>query len=636
MAEPHELQFALTEIDLDAIGLSEMEVGLFGSPLVPTSEAGTGTGKDGREVELRRNESGTLIQWRYTGDAQWRNLVSIAELAGPAGTNGKSAQFRNNGTNIQWRLTGDALWIDLVDLDDITGPRGSDGTDGTDGREVALRLSSGMVQWSYVGSGIWTDLVSVASLAGPPGLPGSDGADGSDGTNGSNGTNGTNGSNGREVQLQKNSTHIQWRYVGDASWINLVALTEITGPPGSGGGSSLPSLVGKALKILAVKADESDVEWITAPTGTGGSGSGGATVDLPNYAPPLASDFPITEVAAGITLAISDTKSGMGFKVGASSAGVHLAMALRPTTSTFAMIGRMRQAAKYQNPWQCGFCVRNSANGRVVSIGNVSLGSSQVVEVDRWTSSTTYSANVYSYGTGVGLHMLPNWFRIVGDGTNITFYVSGNGSDWTQVWTETIATFIGAVDQIGIFNDNESTSELTGVVDWYEDSTLPARRIAVGGGGGGGSASFSGCRVRNSTAASSSMAANVDNLLSWDTEDFDVGGWHSTVTNPSRLTVPSGVNYVEVTGYAWSQANRTGYSVLWLRHYNSSGVEQPLTIGLGARNVSFNAGNFAATPTTGVVAVNAGDYFTLSYQDGDGGNPNIPADQMWFSIRAVG
>lgn len=270
MAEPHELQFALTEIDLDAIGISEMEIGMLGSPLVPTTEGSTGTGKDGREVELRRNESGTLIQWRYSGDAQWRNLVSVAELAGPAGTNGKSAQFQNNGVNIQWRLVGDANWINLVALDDITGPSGSDGTDGTDGREVALRLSSGMIQWQYVGSSTWTDLVSVASLSGPPGLQGADGNDG---------TNGTNGTNGREVQLRNNSTHIQWRYAGDVSWINLVALSEITGPPGSGGsGSSLPSLTGNASKVLAVKTDETSTEWITAPSGSGG-GSGGVSAE---------------------------------------------------------------------------------------------------------------------------------------------------------------------------------------------------------------------------------------------------------------------------------------------------------------------------------------------------------------------
>ena len=49
---------------------------------------------------------------------------------------------------------------------------------------------------------------------------------------------------GREVELQKSATHVQWRYVGDTSWTNLVALTDIawatgatwaTGPAGPTG-----------------------------------------------------------------------------------------------------------------------------------------------------------------------------------------------------------------------------------------------------------------------------------------------------------------------------------------------------------------------------------------------------------------
>ena len=38
---------------------------------------------------------------------------------------------------------------------------------------------------------------------------------------------------GREVEMQKNSTHVQWRYVGDPTWINLISLTDITGPSGA-------------------------------------------------------------------------------------------------------------------------------------------------------------------------------------------------------------------------------------------------------------------------------------------------------------------------------------------------------------------------------------------------------------------
>lgn len=46
------------------------------------------------------------------------------------------------------------------------------------------------------------------------------------------------GTDGREIQLQKTSTYIQWRYVGETEWTNLIALTDITGPTGADGESA--------------------------------------------------------------------------------------------------------------------------------------------------------------------------------------------------------------------------------------------------------------------------------------------------------------------------------------------------------------------------------------------------------------
>lgn len=46
---------------------------------------------------------------------------------------------------------------------------------------------------------------------------------------------GTPGKDGREIELQNNGTAIQWRYVGDSSWTDLVQLSEITGPQGPKG-----------------------------------------------------------------------------------------------------------------------------------------------------------------------------------------------------------------------------------------------------------------------------------------------------------------------------------------------------------------------------------------------------------------
>lgn len=43
------------------------------------------------------------------------------------------------------------------------------------------------------------------------------------------------GDDGREIEIQNNGTHIQWRYAGDVSWTNLVALSTITGATGATG-----------------------------------------------------------------------------------------------------------------------------------------------------------------------------------------------------------------------------------------------------------------------------------------------------------------------------------------------------------------------------------------------------------------
>ena len=49
------------------------------------------------------------------------------------------------------------------------------------------------------------------------------------------GGSGTPGKDGREIEIQNNGTAIQWRYVGDSDWTDLVQLSAITGPKGDPG-----------------------------------------------------------------------------------------------------------------------------------------------------------------------------------------------------------------------------------------------------------------------------------------------------------------------------------------------------------------------------------------------------------------
>lgn len=71
-----------------------------------------------------------------------------------------------------------------------------DGRDGRDGREIELTASDTYVQWRYVGDEDWADLVPLDTLQGPPGIRGRDGAPGRDGQDGAPGEQGDRGDRG--------------------------------------------------------------------------------------------------------------------------------------------------------------------------------------------------------------------------------------------------------------------------------------------------------------------------------------------------------------------------------------------------------------------------------------------------------
>jgi len=168
-----------------------------------------------------------------------RNASNVPVSAGGIrGADGRAINLRKSGSKIQHQLDGDPSWTDIVDLSEITGPagtNGTNGTDGVDGRDVEFGVSGGYINWRFVGETNWIALLSLATITGPAGTNGTNGINGSNGTDGVDGTNGVDGDDGREVELQVTGTHIQWRYVGDVSWTNLVALSVITGPAGTNG-----------------------------------------------------------------------------------------------------------------------------------------------------------------------------------------------------------------------------------------------------------------------------------------------------------------------------------------------------------------------------------------------------------------
>jgi hypothetical protein len=135
-----------------------------------------------------------------------------------------------------------------------------------------------------------------------------------------------------------------------------------------------------------------------------------------------------------------------------------------------------------------------------------------------------------------------------------------------------------------------------------------------------------GCRAYHDTTQSISNAAF--NAVSFNSEDYDTGGFHSTAVNTSRFTVPAGAGgtYL-IIGHVVFAANGTG--------------QRGLTIGKNGGGATINGVSaFKSSPSgTYVTMVNimavlvlaAGDYIELlAYQD-SGGALNIGVATTYYS-----
>ena len=71
--------------------------------------------------EVRNN--GTAIQWKYSDETDWHDLVALTELRGAAGEAGKNGRDGKDGSN------------GADGKDGINGTDGKDGTNGKDGRD---------------------------------------------------------------------------------------------------------------------------------------------------------------------------------------------------------------------------------------------------------------------------------------------------------------------------------------------------------------------------------------------------------------------------------------------------------------------------------------------------------------------
>lgn len=137
-----------------------------------------------------------------------------------------------------------------------------DGIDGTNGREIELQATATYIQWRYVGETAWKNVIALSSIKGPQGIQ---------------------GAVGKKIMLQATATYIQMKYDGDTTWTNLVALSSLKGQQGVPG-PALSFKVGKVdtlaagsqVKVTATVANNVVTLDIGIPQGdTGANGKDG-------------------------------------------------------------------------------------------------------------------------------------------------------------------------------------------------------------------------------------------------------------------------------------------------------------------------------------------------------------------------
>jgi hypothetical protein len=140
-------------------------------------------------------------------------------------------------------------------------------------------------------------------------------------------------------------------------------------------------------------------------------------------------------------------------------------------------------------------------------------------------------------------------------------------------------------------------------------------------------------RALVASSASAIVTSGVYTALSFDVEIYDIGGIHDPALNPSRLTVPAGMNWARVTAnIAWATVfsadygvqivknGSTYYGVPWVQIY-SAPVNIPALFNL----------------SSSWLQVAPGDYFELRVVQYSGSNKTLSSGvATTFSIDCMG
>jgi hypothetical protein len=143
------------------------------------------------------------------------------------------------------------------------------------------------------------------------------------------------------------------------------------------------------------------------------------------------------------------------------------------------------------------------------------------------------------------------------------------------------------------------------------------------------SPTYVGCSLYSDVGAVST-SNNTQTLLNWNLENFDSDAFHSTSSNTSRITIPSGKagKYIIQAIFYWDNNSATGTRAMSL-YKNGSAIYRNYTVG------STSVYMYSQLHTVVNAAVN--DYFEIYAFQSSGGAMNVYTDSVsLFAASLVG
>jgi hypothetical protein len=229
--------------------------------------------------------------------------------------------------------------------------------------------------------------------------------------------------------------------------------------------------------LIADSAQTSGLKWDSVGTITGGYSN----------APPVEANFSWINQGAYAFSGGTSVPTVFYAPSGATGVNLHCRVMTAPATPySFKIRGSAKSGAGGGVIWRFGIVVRDSATGKMVTIDidvnaawftNGHIGSPHVI---KWNSATSFSA-FYSPSALLGVNGVDFRyinFKVVNDGTNLKWYVDplkqqgGDSENWQLIQTNLKNDFLGNIDQVGYFSDNEGTgSFVSQIYDWIQGTS---------------------------------------------------------------------------------------------------------------------------------------------------------------------